>query len=528
MQISQKKEKKAVLLFPPNWSACVNSSHLALPLLAGSGNGIEGWEIEIKDLSADYYFKKSGSLSTEAVSKAVLNKDYQVLDQLYFSWEDEIQTKTADNGYGNSFRLLSGYSFSELNKVKLLSDVLDYIRYNGSVYTSFLTDDVIPKLMKEKPSVIAVSISSSNQLIPALELLTFLKEYMPDVFILLGGNVVTRLRGTSAMKVFTKISDQVVLFQGELAFRNILQIINEIGVHRAKQKVNEVAGDQFIPLDMWPIPSFKGIRFDQINGKQTIPYVSTRGCYWGRCSFCAIPSGWSENSYAGSNPMECVLEQIQIMIKNTGVTRIKFVDECMHANKVIDACKVFQKARRRFEWEAYARLEPAWENDELLVQAYKIGLRKLYFGLEQVPTTSRGLMNKHDKGNYLKILDACNKAQIAVHFFCMVGFPGTSNEEAESTTRFLIDNQNLIDTADLVGFRLDRGTRVPSINPLIKDLSDWKLTIPYEPDNEIMSSSRVSELEFTCQDALWENAPHLLHPLYRLVNPWIKSGNSIK
>ena len=44
----------AVLLFPPNWSACVSGPHLALPLLAGMARATK-WLVRTWDLSDEFY-----------------------------------------------------------------------------------------------------------------------------------------------------------------------------------------------------------------------------------------------------------------------------------------------------------------------------------------------------------------------------------------------------------------------------------------------------------------------------------------
>src|SRR6202030_3210345 len=118
-----------------------------------------------------------------------------------------------------------------------------------------------------------------------------------------------------------------------------------------------------------------------------------------------------------------------------------------------------------------------------LEHAYSGGLRKLYVGLEQAPTTNRQVLNKNDKGDVVQIMKACKVAGIKLHLFCMVGHPGSSTEDAWATTNFLIDNQVLIDTADLVGFRLDRGTSVPGVQPVTNSSSksDWQMSMRFEP-----------------------------------------------
>ncbi|NQU23857.1 MAG: hypothetical protein HQ567_21455 [Candidatus Nealsonbacteria bacterium] len=479
------------------------------------------WDVRTWDLSADFYHQNSTQPTLKEILSASVDHDCASLDKLYFAWEDSLRTATTVGRHGILCGLLSGYSFPELCRIMHLRDVMHPIRTDGTVFTRYYEESVVPALMAERPTVVAISISSSHQIVPSLELMALIRQHIPEAFLLLGGNVVTRLRDSSCLELLLSLSDQLALFQGEVGFCHVLQTITDVGVGRARQDLPKIAGDQQIPWEQWPTPSFAGIRFERICGLPVLPYVSTRGCYWGRCHFCGIPAGWALSGYGGSAPMSFAVEQLQRMVEETGVSRIKFVDESMSPSKARDACQVLARSRLHLEWEAYARLEPAWENAALLEELYSCGLRKLYFGLEQAPSASRDLMNKRDGGNPLRILSACHQTRIAAHLFCMVGYPGTSREDAELTTRFLLDNQHLIDTADLVGFRLDRGTNVPGVRPGIEEARDWALALPYESIGDgMLSSSEVAELENVCQEALWQEAPHLLHPLYRLVTPW--------
>jgi hypothetical protein len=125
------------------------------------------------------------------------------------------------------------------------------------------------------------------------------------------------------------------------------------------------------------------------------------------------------------------------------------------------------------------------------------------------------------------ILNACSRAGVKVHLFCMVGYPGTSRNDAEATVRFLLENESLIDTADLVGFRLDRGIEVPGIRPVRTNNSDWGMSVHYEPTQVgVLRPQEVSEIEAKCQEILWEKIPRLLHPLYRIVGHWDRSDSA--
>lgn len=516
--MGRKTERVAAFLFPPNWSSCTAAPHLALPLLAGVADR-RGWFAECYDLTVAFARQYTTPPAREAVVSASLRGDWTSLDAAYFQWEDQFQS-LSHYGATPPFGLLSGYCDADLG-VMPLSEAASRIGRDGTVYSRFYTECLVPQLLQSKPSVVAITIASRHQIVAAVDLLQTVRAALPGTLLVLGGNVVTRLRNTHAMPTFCALADHVVLYQGENAFNELLSSVESLGVIGARASCPAMSGDQLIPFADWPIPSFGGIVLDDFVGLPALPYVSTRGCYWGKCNFCAIPAGWAESGYAGSSHATFAATQIQTMCAEAGVYRVKLVDEALAPSKARRLAAAISCTGQQIEWEAYARLERAWEKDDLLFDAHAAGLRKLYFGLEQSPVTNRSILNKNDHGDILVILEACRRAGVKVHLFCMVGHPGSSESDAAATTEFLIANRALVDTADLVGFRLDRGTEVRGVRPISTTRCDWLMSFEYEPtDDGILGSAAVAELEATCQELVWQRAPRLLHPLYRLVGPW--------
>jgi hypothetical protein len=500
----------AVLLFPPNWSACISGPHLAAPLLAGAARDC-GWNAISWDLTAAYFRHTSAPPGRQAIVDASERGDAEELDRLYFDWEDEVQENTS-RWPGQSFSLLSGFDFDPLSHLPLATVASD-LRHSGTVFEPFYQKHVIPRLMQLEPSVVGITI-----VIPTLRLLQVVRDALPKSLLVLGGNIVTRLRSSTAFAVLQSHADQIVTYQGEAAFKRTLAAMNSCA---PAPPIAATDGDERIPYLEWPTPCFTGIDFDDFVGIPTLPYVSTRGCYWGRCSFCAIPAGWADGGYAGTAPAEFVADQLIRMADGTGISKVKFVDEAIAPAKVRRLSPLLSSSPARIEWEAYGRLERDWENPAVMDAAYAGGLRKLYLGLEQAPSTNRKILNKNDKGDIFRIMAACRQSGIKLHLFCMVGHPGSTVEDAWATTNFLVDHQEAIDTADLVGFRLDRGTTVAGVRPVPSPACDWETSWRYEPTDEgILNQEVVQELESECQEAIWQTVPRLLHPLYRIVGPW--------
>lgn len=508
----------AALLFPANWSACTAAPHLALPLLAGVAQS-RGWHTEYHDLTQEFLNRLGGRPARDDVLEAAIRHDFDALDELYFRWEDGVRTALGNDRERSSFGLLSGVDFGRLS-AKPLHDVAAEVRAAGTPFTEF-HKTIVADLETRCPSVVAVSVASVHQLVPAIELLQLLREALPEAFVVLGGNIITRLRTEPSFEVFRSLADQVAVFQGELCFMRTLNAVARESPAGARDKLLRIDGDERLPFESWPVPHFGGVDFDVFPGVPSVPYVSTRGCYWGRCHFCAIPAGWSTGGYAGSAPPEFVRDQLLHIAADTGIRRFKFVDEALAPAKAARLGDLLSNLPVPVEWEAYARLERLWQEPDVLKRASRGGLRKLYFGLEQAPATNRTILNKNDSADSDRVLWLCRELGIRVHLFCMVGHPRSTPADAWETTRYLIANQDLVDTADLVGFRLDRGTTVPGVVPRKGSVSDWAMSMPWDGiDAGILSASEVAALETECQEALWQSAPQLLHPLFRLAGSW--------
>ena len=499
-----------LLLFPPNWSACVSGPHLALPLIAGASRNA-GIEVQSWDLSWEFYRRYGTPPSSTELISACLEKDFNSLDKYYFRWEDSICNQADMNNI--QFGLLSGFSEKNFQSISLKA-LVQGLR-NDSIYCQFYDTYLRERVIELNPKMIGVTISSQNQIASTIALLIKLRTWLPNVKLVLGGNVVTRLYNLAPedYDLLKSLVDHIINYQGEIAISDIF----------TSTKMDKIQGHEKIDTSLWPIPIFDGLPIGRYPGYNSIPFVSTRGCYWGKCSFCAIPEGWSKSGYAGSLPHNSIMQHVNNMVESTGVSNIKFVDEAFPPSKVFGLYDLI-KYNHPFLWEAYARLESSWEEEERIVAAYLSGCRKLYFGLEMAPSENRKYLGKNDKGNILKIMRLCKEVGINVHLFCMVGHPKTTKQDADRTVRFLIEHAELIDTADLVGFRLDKGTMVGGVMPIRDDTPSYYLSNKFQPtENGIMNYDEVIRLENSCQEKLWDAVPRLLHPLYRIGMPWNKN-----
>jgi hypothetical protein len=270
-----KNNSKVILVFPPNWSSCVNGPHLALPIIAGSLKKYN-YEVTIWDLSEEFYRLMGNRPSQEILINAATKNDFQQLDKLYFKWEDSFLEIA--KGHNNRFGLLSG--FNENQKIHDLSQIIKIIN-QGTVYSNYFKNVIIPRIDLYQPSFIGVTISSQYQLLPAIEIAVLVKKNFPHIKIILGGNYVTRIQNTKSFHELSKLFDKVIVYQGDLEIIEYLKEFSEV-------KIDLPSNNQKIDPELWPGPNFEGLPIGNYPGVNCLPFVTTRGCYYNKCSFCAI------------------------------------------------------------------------------------------------------------------------------------------------------------------------------------------------------------------------------------------------
>jgi hypothetical protein len=279
--------------------------------------------------------------------------------------------------------------------------------------------------------------------------------------------------------------------------------------------------------DEVPPPDYSDLPIGRYWGENYLNIVAARGCYYGRCSFCAIPYGWGNNGFSGTRSPERTYQDMLLLMERHGINRFKFVDEALSPVFMQQLAKLILANGVRVEWEGYVRLERAWNDCHFVELVARAGFRKGYFGLEVIPSNNRVHLHKGDQPNLQSLLENCKGAGVKIHFFCMFGFPGTGEDEAKMTVEFLFNHSNSIDTADIFPWTYTRHTTVAGVEPIFNSKKDWALEFDHVGRAPgVLSSEAVSELAARYEELVWDEVPRFLHPTYRLVSPWSRGRES--
>jgi hypothetical protein len=460
-------------------------------------------------------------ISEEAAAVAAASGSMEAMNAVYFGAEDSLNSIARD--FGGTWNVQLGFSFDD--RPQRSTRALLKAVFRTSPFTAFLRS-AAERILKESPSVVGLSIASEYQLVHGFQLAEMLKALGSTAAIILGGNVISRLIEPLSIPEVFEFVDGLVAFGGEVPLLHLASTNGERSTFDtipgltwfdgASVQVNVAASA--LALKDAVAPSYKGLEHPYW-GTRYHSVVAERGCYYGKCTFCAIPYGWGAGGYAGSRSAAHTAGDLQQIAQTTGVTRFKFVDEAMRPSFV--RALASHISGDGFEWEAYTRLESAFEDSALFADASAAGLRKLYFGLEIAPSATRAALGKNDHGRVQEILKSCSDNGVKVHLFCMAGYPGTTEADAYQTVDFLLRNIDRVDTADMVPWGYARHTSVPGVRRLERPEEDLALEYNWSPeDASVISQDRVEALGEECESALWDAAPRLLHPIHRLVSPW--------
>ncbi len=358
-----------------------------------------------------------------------------------------------------------------------------------NVYRDVCRQLVLPAVSKEAPEVVGVSIGTQMQLLAGLTFCKMIKELFPDIHVTIGGNVVTRLQEELPRhgELFASVVDSAILYEGEHALLWLLEALagerewtsvpnliyrDEAGIHLNKDIYTE-------KTTSLPLPDFDGLPLDRyFVPVRILPYLATRGCYWGRCTFCDHGQGYFDQ-YRGM-PAQEVVRQITALKEKYRAEHFLFADESYPPALLKKVSQLLVDQDVGIKWTTLIRFEETLQDPQIWQLAVQSGCCTLYYGMESANERVLNLMDKHVKKSVIENnLREAAKAGIWNHVMAFYGFPGETREEAEETRQFLLDNQASIHSVELFYFVAYRHT------PIVRNPEKFGITIHTQEDYDL-------------------------------------------
>jgi anaerobic magnesium-protoporphyrin IX monomethyl ester cyclase len=386
-------------------------------------------------------------------------------------------------------------------KVFVSSEVLDAIQDTQvNVYRDVFEHLLKPSIEAERPDVIGISVVLQQQLFSTMTFCALIKEHFPHIHVTVGGNTITRLRDVLPDKpeLFAHF-DSAVVYEGETAF---LQLVEAVGAGRTLANVPNViyrdgSGIHTSSLsyaeDMasLPPPDFDGLPLDRyFLPERILPYLATRGCYWGRCEFCDHGEGYTAGYR--TKKIDAVIEEIRGLRDKYQTRHFHFTDESYPPALFRKLTRKLVETNLGIAWTTHMRFEKSLLDDEVWKDALASGCRYLHFGYE---SGNERVLKLMDKATTTEVIHRSLKLSAGVgiwnHVMGFFGFPGERREDALDSIRFLEDNKDLVHSIGFGTFDLSKHT------PVAKNPEKFGVTAYKNPEWDL-----ALDYYFTVKDGL--------------------------
>ncbi len=370
-------------------------------------------------------------------------------------------------------------------KVFMSSEVMDAVGDTQvNVYRDVFEHLVKPVIEAERPDVVGISIVLQQQLFSSMTFCALIKEQFPQIHVTIGGNTVTRLRDVLPASPLFSLFDSAVIYEGETAF---LQLVEAVGAGRDLTSIpnllyRDAAGVHASALtyaeDMGslPPPDFDGLPLEKyFVPDRILPYLATRGCYWGRCEFCDHGEGYTAGYR--TKKIEQIIEDIRFLKTKYNTRHFHFTDESYPPALFRKLARRLVETKMDILWTTHMRFEKSLLDEAVWQDARDSGCRYLHFGYESGSERVLKLMDKATTTEVIKRhLELSAGVGIWNHVMGFFGFPGETREEAWESVQFLENNKEHVHSLGFGTFDLSKHT------PVAKYPEKWGVTPYKNPD----------------------------------------------
>ncbi len=493
-----------LLCFPPQAPPFL--PHLALPQLAGFLE-VHGYSTKIIDLNVEMYHDFLHEFSVEqqlisfnrALSTFTDSELFYVYNE-YLSACNHILWGLKNQSKKNGFQLMllsASFHVNEYSSKEIENNLMQIDKSLHPFYDKKISDEI------HKHQVLGISVCYSSQLIPALSLCRYVRRYAPQTIIVLGGSHITSIADALNNSSLCSLFDQLIVGPGEERLLELAERYESTCCSMKKDFGTNALHARWNDL----------INYRYLSPELVIPLCVSRGCYWGKCSFCN-----HETLYEGAYQVSSIEDTIQYINKvreQTGSKYFTFVDSVLPLTWLEQLSK--ETADMDICWEACTRLDKTEIDFSVL---YKGGCRLLRFGLE---SGSQKVLNSMRKGialdNAASILKQCFSAGISTFLYFFAGFPGENDSDSQLTINFITSNSQYINFANGGGvFYLGKGSFIYNnpkqfnISILRDDYNDLSISVPYSELTDYSDGLPLVRRDRQRNAILKLNAnPHAIH-----------------
>jgi len=289
----------------------------------------------------------------------------------------------------------------------------------------------------EQPALIGVSVNYLSQALTAFAMAGFLKKRWPHIRLVFGGGLITSWMKVSGLgHLFDGLIDHLVTGPGEGPLLEILGIKTGENKNAAKEKYAPEYSS--FPLN------------DYLSPGLVLPYSSSSGCHWNKCSFC--PEKAEKNRFIPVAEKQ-VMHDIASLVAKHDPVLIHLLDNSVRPSVL----KLFAKHPPGAPWYGFTRITADLADPAFCASLRESGCVMFKLGLE---SGDQSLLDKLGKGIDLytasMVLKALKKAGIAAYVYLLFGTPEETPEAAGRTLDYVARHSGEIGFLNLAVFNMPR------------------------------------------------------------------------
>ncbi len=280
-----------------------------------------------------------------------------------------------------------------------------------------------------------------NQLLASLLAAKQLKALQPQLPIVFGGSSCVAEMGSSLLATFPWL-DYVVHGEGEMPLVNLCQVlagrqtalVPQVLSRNPQANKEAFTGCQFKALSELPTPDYDDYFHDlrrEFSGEPFVPELPvefSRGCWWGKCTFCNLNLQW--HGYRGKSAVQMEREVLSLSERH-GCLDFSFTDNVLPDRDAPTFFATMASGKKDFRFFAEIRVN---QRGETLKTYRQGGLVAVQAGIESL---SQGLLERMRKGatvmeNLILMKDSVALG-IRLDGNLITGFPQSTEAEVQET-----------------------------------------------------------------------------------------------
>ncbi len=317
-------------------------------------------------------------------------------------------------------------------------------------FDDYVTKTLIPRLRDENVDVVGLSVCFPGQLQPAYAFALKIKKALPHVHLTCGGPGITqmliRLEGERLARALGPF-DSACVFEGEHTLLGLVRALEagrplrecaNVVVRSKPMGARWLSGHGMEDLKTLPPPDFEGMPLAKYFAPRLVlPYDPTRGCYWGKCTFCHYGLAEVGTASYRERDVAAIAEHLRTLSAKYGTRYFYFSQDSVAPKTLVKLSQVIIQSGLEIRWATDLKPEKYLTSDraETLRRA---GAVACALGVE---SGSPRVLKQIDKGAPIEVvgnvMTHLARAGIAAEAMCFTEFPTETHEEALETLGFL-------------------------------------------------------------------------------------------